>query len=261
MPSSAPRSSTASGPSPSSRPASWLASSQSRRLRVASSRSCSAPPSPSTPGSSASGWSAMTAPASSGWTPRDLLDAAVAAGRSPHLEFLGLHAFGASNVLDAGALLDHIRATVHVARRLALAAGTTLRLVDAGGGLGIPYEPHEESLDLRRLGTGLTQITEAWARDPLLAGARLLLEPGRFLVGPVGRLRRARRRSQDGQRRDGGHPRWRRPSRPAPGPGRPGAPNPVVEWPVGSRRPAQDAAGDRGRTAAAPGWTCSARRP
>jgi diaminopimelate decarboxylase len=110
----------------------------------------------------------------------------VTAGRSPHLAFLGLHAFGASNVLDAGALLDHVRATVHVARRLALAAGTTLRLIDAGGGLGIPYEPHEESLDLRRLGAGLTEITNDWAQDPLLADARLLLEPGRFLVGPAG---------------------------------------------------------------------------
>jgi diaminopimelate decarboxylase len=118
--------------------------------------------------------------------PGDLLDAAIAAARSPHLRFLGLHAFGASNVLDAGALLDHVRATVHVARRLALAAGTTLGIVDAGGGLGIPYEPHEESLDLRRLGTGLAEITEAWARDPLLSGARLLLEPGRFLVGAAG---------------------------------------------------------------------------
>jgi diaminopimelate decarboxylase len=121
-----------------------------------------------------------------GMDPGDLLDAAVTAGRSPHLAFLGLHAFGASNVLDAGALLDHVRATVHVARRLALAAGTTLRLIDAGGGLGIPYEPHEESLDLRRLGAGLTEIIDGWAQDPLLADARLLLEPGRFLVGPAG---------------------------------------------------------------------------
>jgi len=116
----------------------------------------------------------------------DLLDAARAASRSAHLEFIGLHAFGASNVLDASALLDHVRATVHVARRLALAAGTRLRLIDAGGGLGIPYEPHEESLDLRRLGTGLAEITSGWHRDPLLADARLLLEPGRFLVGPAG---------------------------------------------------------------------------
>ncbi len=116
----------------------------------------------------------------------DLTAAARTAVASPHLELLGLHAFGASNVLDAGALVEHVAATVQAARRLALAAGTTLRLVDAGGGLGIPYEPHEGSLDLVKLGAGLAAIVQTWAADPLLAEARLLLEPGRFLVGPAG---------------------------------------------------------------------------
>ena len=116
----------------------------------------------------------------------DLSDSARRAGASPHLELLGLHAFGASNVLDAGALVAHVAATVRAARRLALAAGTTLRLVDAGGGLGIPYEPHEESLDLVRLGAGLAEITSELGRRPVLSDARLLLEPGRFLVGPAG---------------------------------------------------------------------------
>jgi diaminopimelate decarboxylase len=116
----------------------------------------------------------------------DLLESARRAGGSRHLSLVGLHAFGASNVLDAGALLGHVAATVRVARRVALAAGTALRLIDVGGGLGIPYEPHEESLDLRRLGSGLAEIAASLADDPLLHGARLLLEPGRYLVGPAG---------------------------------------------------------------------------
>jgi diaminopimelate decarboxylase len=116
----------------------------------------------------------------------DLAAATSRAVASPHLDFLGLHAFGASNVLDAGALLEHVESTVRAARRLALGAGTTLRLVDAGGGLGIPYEPHDGSLDLGRLGAGLGEITQDWSNDPLLRDARLLLEPGRFLVGPAG---------------------------------------------------------------------------
>lgn len=116
----------------------------------------------------------------------DLLESARRAGASPYLRIVGLHAFGASNVLDAGALLSHVAATVRVARRIALAAGTALQLVDVGGGLGIPYEPHEESLDLRRLGSGLAAITASWADDPLLGEARLLLEPGRYLAAPSG---------------------------------------------------------------------------
>ena len=116
----------------------------------------------------------------------DLAASARRAAGSPHLDLLGLHAFGASNVLDAGALVEHVATTVRTARRLALSAGTTLRLIDAGGGLGIPYEPHEESLDLVRLGAGLTEITSGLGADPVLSGARLLLEPGRFLVGHAG---------------------------------------------------------------------------
>ncbi len=116
----------------------------------------------------------------------DLLESAQRAVSSAHLELLGLHAFGASNILDAGDLVAHVAATIRAARRLALSVGTTLRLIDAGGGLGIPYEPHEESLDLVRLGAGLADLTRDWDTDPVLSEARLLLEPGRFLVGPAG---------------------------------------------------------------------------
>ena len=116
----------------------------------------------------------------------DLVASARRAAGSAHLELLGLHAFGASNVLDAAALVDHIGTTARAAAQLARLAGTTVRLVDAGGGLGIPYETHEESLDLVRLGRGIASIVAGWPDDPLLAGARLLLEPGRFLVGPAG---------------------------------------------------------------------------
>jgi diaminopimelate decarboxylase len=116
----------------------------------------------------------------------DLVDAARLAARSTHLELLGLHAFGASNLLEASALVAHVATTARAARELARVSGTTVRIVDAGGGLGIPYEPHEESLDLLGLGRGLAGIVAGWATDPLLADARLLLEPGRFLVGPAG---------------------------------------------------------------------------
>ncbi|MFI5227323.1 MAG: alanine racemase, partial [Candidatus Limnocylindrales bacterium] len=103
-----------------------------------------------------------------GMDPADLVASARRTIASPHLELLGLHAFGASNVLDAGALVGHVSATIRAARRLAMATGVPLRLIDAGGGLGIPYEAHEESLDLVGLGAGLAALTADWATDPLL---------------------------------------------------------------------------------------------
>jgi diaminopimelate decarboxylase len=116
----------------------------------------------------------------------DLVDTARRAARSADVELLGLHAFGASNVLDASTLVEHARATARAAATLARIAGVPVRLVDVGGGLGIPYEPHEESLDLIGLGGGLAAVVAAFDEDPWLTGARLLLEPGRFIVGASG---------------------------------------------------------------------------
>jgi diaminopimelate decarboxylase len=116
----------------------------------------------------------------------DLRVAAAEAVASSWLEPLGLHAFGASNLLDAAALAGHVEATVDAARALAAGAGFALRLVDAGGGLGIPYETDEDPLDIRGLGVRLAALAARLDRDPATRGTRLLLEPGRFIVGASG---------------------------------------------------------------------------
>jgi diaminopimelate decarboxylase len=121
-----------------------------------------------------------------GMSADDLRAAAIRAARSRHVELLGVHAFGASNLRDADALVEHVQATVAFAADVTAAAGVTLRLVDAGGGLGIPYDDAASPLDLARLGSGLHALARDWVRDPRLASLQVLLEPGRFLVGPAG---------------------------------------------------------------------------
>lgn len=116
----------------------------------------------------------------------DLQAAARRAAASPHLDLLGVHAFGASNLRDADALVEHVGETVAFAARVAATAGVELRLVDAGGGLGIPYDDDSSPLDLGRLGTGLRALAGGWASQRALDGLTVLLEPGRFLVGPTG---------------------------------------------------------------------------
>ena len=115
-----------------------------------------------------------------------LTETAHAAANSPHLELLGLHAFGASNLRDADLLADHVADLVEIARRVAGDIGFPLRLVDAGGGLGIPYADGERPLDLDRLGRRLRRLRARWDTDTELGEMEVLLEPGRFLVGPAG---------------------------------------------------------------------------
>ena len=116
----------------------------------------------------------------------DLRAAAAEAVASPHLEPIGIHAFGASNVLDARTLASHVETTVEVAIAVARDAGFELQLVDVGGGLGIPYRDYEASLDLEVLGALLAALDTRLASDPATADTRMLLEPGRFLVGAAG---------------------------------------------------------------------------
>ena len=116
----------------------------------------------------------------------DLPAVARRAVASRHLRLVGLHAFGASNVLDAGTLADHVETTVRTARRLAVDAGHRLALIDAGGGFGIPYALDGEPLDLDGLGARLRALDRAMSSDPVTSSTRVLLEPGRFLAGPAG---------------------------------------------------------------------------
>jgi diaminopimelate decarboxylase len=115
-----------------------------------------------------------------------LIEAARIASRSEHVELLGVHAFGASNVRDAERLAAHVSELVEIGRQVASAAGTRLRVVDAGGGLGIPYADGERPLDLGRLGRRLGELRARWDSDEALRDLDLVLEPGRFLVGPAG---------------------------------------------------------------------------
>lgn len=121
-----------------------------------------------------------------GMRPADLLEAARRAVAAPELDLVGVHRFDASNVLDAGEWLAGARETVERARGLAREIGSQLELVDVGGGLGIPYADGAEPLDVERIGRGLRDLLEEVDREPLLAGARLVIEPGRWLVGPCG---------------------------------------------------------------------------
>ncbi len=116
----------------------------------------------------------------------DLRRAAEESVASAWVEPIGLHAFGASNVLDAAVLADHVDATVDAARALAAAVGFSLRLIDVGGGLGIPYQPEETPLDLAALGERLDRVAARLATEEITRETRVLLEPGRFLVASSG---------------------------------------------------------------------------
>lgn len=102
------------------------------------------------------------------------------------LDLVGVHLFTGTQILDHEVLITQYRRAVDIARRMANRLGRPLETIDFGGGLGIPYFAHETPLDLDALAAGVAELIADIRGDALLRDARLIVEPGRFLVGEAG---------------------------------------------------------------------------
>jgi diaminopimelate decarboxylase len=100
------------------------------------------------------------------------------------LSFEGFHLFAGSQSLRADALCEAQRLSYELALRLAAAAPSPVRVLNLGGGFGIPYFPGEQRLDLRPIADNLETLAARARVD--LPEAHLVLELGRYLVGEAG---------------------------------------------------------------------------
>ena len=100
------------------------------------------------------------------------------------LDFQGFHIFSGSQNLRAEAIVEAHDRIFELALRLADFAPAPLRLLNIGGGFGIPYFPGDAPLDLAPIATNLErwlpQVQTSWP------GVRVVLELGRYLVGEAG---------------------------------------------------------------------------
>lgn len=100
------------------------------------------------------------------------------------LEFYGFHIFSGSQNLRAEAIMEAQRNTFDLARRLSVDAPGPVKLLNLGGGFGIPYFPGEPPLDLDAVGEHLTGLMPDARRD--FPEAEFVIELGRYLVGEAG---------------------------------------------------------------------------
>jgi diaminopimelate decarboxylase len=100
------------------------------------------------------------------------------------LEFQGFHIFSGAQNLRADAIAEAQRNSVELALRLAAHAPGPVRILNIGGGFGIPYFPGDERLEPALLGRNLAGILEGL--QARLPQAQVVLELGRFLVGEAG---------------------------------------------------------------------------
>lgn len=98
----------------------------------------------------------------------------------PALDFAGLHIFQWGNMLSSDKLAELWRAMIAPLQTLSAQLGFKLRILDLGGGLGIPYSEQAERLVWPQLLDALDNIKQTVGCD------ELWMELGRYAVGEVG---------------------------------------------------------------------------
>lgn len=106
--------------------------------------------------------------------------------KRPSLELQGVHLYSGTQILDAETLARQWRHGLNVARKLAGLLGRPLATLDLGGGLGIPYFSGDRPLCLETLRSHVAQLRAEMTASEELQGTSIVIEPGRYLIGPAG---------------------------------------------------------------------------
>lgn len=100
----------------------------------------------------------------------------------------GLHTMIASNELNAQYFIDTGIMLFELAVEIFKETGIRLEFVNLGGGIGIPYRPEQQPVDIQRVSNGIREAYEKWIVPSGLHPLKIYLECGRVITGPYGYL-------------------------------------------------------------------------
>lgn len=100
------------------------------------------------------------------------------------IEFVGFHIFSGSQNLNVEAICEAQQRTCDLAIELAAHAPAPVRLLNIGGGFGVPYFRGDQPLDIRPIAENLAHL--APKVRAAMPESRMALELGRYLVAEAG---------------------------------------------------------------------------
>lgn len=115
--------------------------------------------------------------------PLEDLDTVIRTAEQHKLRIVGLHQHIGSGILDTGKLHEAMEVILQTAMRF-----ENLHFLNVGGGLGVPYRPDEEPLDLGRFRELIVDPLLAFRRKHPADDLQFWFEPGRFLTAECGVL-------------------------------------------------------------------------
>ena len=96
---------------------------------------------------------------------------------------IGMHSHIGSGILDPEPFKLAIESTMDIAGKVHQETGIDFEFVDFGGGVGIPYTPEENIVDLDKFAEVNVGLFKEKIEEYDMASPTMYLEPGRYLVG------------------------------------------------------------------------------
>lgn len=119
---------------------------------------------------------------------REQLFAGYRMARDKGVKRFGLHTMVASNELDYRYFIETAEILFELVADLTMELGIEFEFVNIGGGIGIPYRPEDEAVDLNAVSAGIRAAYGRIVVSSGLAPLKLFMEAGRMITGPFGYL-------------------------------------------------------------------------
>ncbi len=100
----------------------------------------------------------------------------------------GIHTMVISNELNPDCFIATARMMFELILELHKKLGISMEFVNLGGGIGIPYKPEQQPVDLEYVGQGIKNVYEEIITANGLHPLRIAMECGRMITGPYGYL-------------------------------------------------------------------------
>jgi len=100
----------------------------------------------------------------------------------------GLHTMVASNELDYSYFIETAEILFTEVLAISKKIGVEFEFINLGGGIGIPYHPEQEAVNLEKVGSGIKEKYEQIILKNGLKPLQIKMECGRMVTGPYGWL-------------------------------------------------------------------------
>lgn len=107
-------------------------------------------------------------------------------GRTKNVNFMGLHAHIGSQILDTKPFVAEVEVLLGLAKEITANTKDSVEEINIGGGLGIDYLGNVPVPSIDSYAEAVTSVLKSKLKELSLGEPKLVLEPGRSLVGQAG---------------------------------------------------------------------------